>query len=198
MTITLQPQFIRRDSSVPLRMITAGWIVGVAATIFEGAVDNRVLAVLGFTLLAGGLGAASLLATRMWRMIIGSAGGALAALLGYRFAVEDRIIPVMEERVLDLIDRDHLGVVAIGLGVLAIGLGGMLEAVRAQSEPGESPWPVRVLLIAVGTVIALAICELAGVSAVVTILVIIATAAALAAMAWLRGERPPHDFQPSP
>ncbi len=180
-------------------MMFAGWIVAVFSVITVGAVANRAIAIMGFTLLAGGLIAATLQSTRMWRMLIGAAAGAVAVWLGYRFAIEDRILPaVRSEEPLDLVDREHLGAIGVGLGALAIGLGGLLEAMRAQSEPGESPIVVRIILIAIGMFIAGAVCAWAGVSAGISVVVTLATGSALAAMAWLRSERPLADFQPSP
>ena len=86
----------------------------------------------------------------------------------------------------------------MGLGALSIGVGGLLEAMRAQNEPGESPVVVRIALIAIGMFIAGAICAWAGVSAGISVVVTLATGCALAAMAWLRSERPLADFRPSP
>ncbi len=179
-------------------MMFAGWLVAVFCILTVGPVANRAIALMGFTLVAGGLLAATLSSTRMWRMIIGATGGSIAAWFGYRFAIDDRLIPGLRDDPFDLLDSEHLAALGVGLGALAIGLGGMLEAMRAQSEPGESPIVVRIALIAIGMFIAGAICSQAGVSAGISVVVTLATGVALASMAWLRTERPLADFQPSP
>ena len=180
-------------------MMFAGWLVAIFCVLTVGAVANRALAFMGFTLLAGGLLAATLHSTRMWRMLIGATAGAAASWLGYRFAIEDRLLPAVRgDDPLDILTRDYLGAVGVGLGALSIGVGGLLEAMRAQNEPGESPVVVRIALIAIGMFIAGAICAWAGVSAGISVVVTLATGCALAAMAWLRSERPLADFQPSP
>lgn len=197
MTLTFQPQFIKQDSAVPLRMMVGGWAIAAAAIVVVGPVANRAIALMGLTLLAGGLIAMTLLSPRMWRMLLGASAGAVAAWLGYRFAFPDRLLPARDEP-RDLLDREHLAAVAIGLSVLSIGLGGMLEAVRAQAAPGSSPWPVRVLLLAIGMGISWTICSIVDVSSGVKIIVVLATAAGLAALTWLRRERPIDHFTPRP
>jgi len=197
MTITFQPQFIKQDSAVPLRMMVGGWAIAVAAIISVGPVANRFFAFVGVTLLAGGLIALTLTGTRTWRMVLGSSAGGLAAWLGYKFAFPDRLIPAKDDPI-DLIDRNHLAAIALGLAMLAIGLGGMLEAVRAQGSAGSSPWPVRVVLLLVGIFIAAAACAAFEVSAGVTVLVLVATTIGLIALTWLRRERPSSHFVPRP
>jgi hypothetical protein len=198
MTFTFQPQFIKQDSPVPLRMMVVGWIIGVAALLFEDPVESRVGALIGLTLLGFGLIFITLFSARMWRMLIGSGAGAVAAWLGYRFGIDQRLIPILEDEPLDVFDRAVLAPIALGASVLAIGLGGLLEALRAQSEPGHSPIAVRIALILIGAFTAAAVCSLAGVSQMLTIAVVAATALLMAALAWLRRERPVRDFQPSP
>jgi hypothetical protein len=197
MTFSFQPQLIKQDSAVPLRMMAGGWLVGTAAIIFVGSVANRAVAVMGLTLIAGGLIALTLTGPRTWRMVLGASAGALAAWLGYRFAFPDRLIPARDDPG-ELLDAEHFAAVAIGLSVLSIGIGGLLEAVRAQASPGTSHVAVRALLVAIGMFIAGAICSAIGVSTQISILVTLATAAGLIAMAWLRRERPTSDFTPRP
>lgn len=197
MTITFQPQFIKQDSAVPLRMIVGGWAIAVAAIIAVGPVANRVIAFMGVTLLAGGLIALSLTATRSWRMLLGASAGALAAWFGYKFAFPDRIIPAADDP-LDVLDREHLAAIAIGLSVISIGLGGVLEAVRAQAAPGTSPWPIRVLLLVLGMAITMALCSIFSIATAITVLLTIASGIGLAALTWLRRERPATDYVPHP
>lgn len=197
MTFTFQPQFIKQDSAVPLRMMVGGWAIAAAAIVVVGPVTNRFLALAGVTLLTGGLIALTLTGTRMWRMLLGASAGALAAWLGYQFAFPDRILPARDEP-MDLVDREHLAAVAVGLSMLSIGLGGMLEALRAQAGPGSSPWPVRVLLAIIGMTITWAVCSILEVSTGVSIVVTLATAAGLATLTWLRRERPDSHFVPRP
>jgi len=197
MTLTFQPQFIKQDSAVPLRMMVGGWAIGVAAIVVAGPVTNRFIAVVGITLLAGGLVAMTLIASRTWRMVLGASAGAFAAWLGYRFAFPDRIL-VAKDDPLDLLDRDHIAAIATGLSVLAIGIGGLLEALRAQAAPGSSPTPVRVLLVLIGMGIAAAACLTLEVSGAITALVAVATGIGLVALTWLRRERPTSDFIPRP
>lgn len=198
MSISFQPNFIRRDSSVPLRLVAGGTAAGIIATIVEGPVTNRLIAVMAFILLGGGLLALTLIGSRTERMLIGLAAGGLAGWIGYRFAVDDRLIPAVDDGLSTLADRGLVAAIVVGGSVLSIGLGAILEAVRAQAEPGQSPIPVRVLLIAVGVFIAGLICNYSGVSTGISILVMLAAGIALAAMAWLRAERSPEDFQPAP
>ncbi len=198
MSVAFQPHIIRRDSNVPLRMMTIGWIVGIVVILVVGPVDGRVRALAGFTLLAGGLIAATLYSTRTWRMVIGLAGGAAAVWLGYRFAVEDRLRPGLENDPFDLLDRRHVAAILVGSAVLTIGLGGVLEAVRAQSEPGRSPLPIRVLLIALVTAVVAVLLDAVGADTLVVVLFTLATVISLATLTWLRRERPDFDFHPSP
>lgn len=197
MTYTFQPQFIKRDSAVPIRMVVGGWAVAMAAILYDGPVANAVIAMMGITLLAGGLVAMSLYANRMWRMILGATGGAVATLLGYEFAIADRLWPA-RDAIRDILDIEHAVAIVLGLAILSIGLGGMLEAVRAQAAPGKSPIAVRAYLIILGMVIAASLCRLAGVSTGVTVLVLVACGLGLGALAWLRRERPLSDFSPQP
>lgn len=197
MTITFQPQFIKQDSAVPLRMMVGGWAVAVASIVTVGPVANRVIAFMGVTLLTGGLIAMTLTGTRTWRMVLGSAAGGFAAWLGYKFAFPDRILAATDDP-LELIDKNYLAAIALGLSMLAIGFGGMLEAIRAQASAGSSPWPVRVVLLLIGMFIAAAACRALEVSAGVTVLVLIATTIGLIAMTWLRRERPTSHFVPRP
>jgi len=197
MTYTFQPQFIKRDSAVPIRMIVCGWVVAIATILYRNPASNAVIAIMGLTLLAGGLVALTLSADRMWRMVLGATAGALATLLGYRFAIADRLWPA-RSNVREILDLDHFAAIVLGLAVLAIGLGGVLEAVRAQASPGASPVIVRAYLIALGMTIAAALCRVAGVSAGVMVLVLIACGLGLGALAWLRRERPLSDFRPQP
>lgn len=195
MTFSFEPQLIKQDSAVPLRMMVGGWVVGVAAVLFVGPVANTLIALMGFTLVAGGLVALTLIAPRTWRMVLGAAAGAIAAWLGYRFAFPDRLIPAKDDP-FELLDRDHLAAVAVGLSTMSIGIGGLLESIRAQAAPGTSHIAVRVLLVAIGMVIAGAICSILGISSGISIVVTLATAAGLIAMAWLRRERPNSAFVP--
>ncbi len=178
-------------------MVVGGWLAGVVVIFVLGPVTNRLIGLMGISLIAGGLLGLSLRATRMWRMVLGASTGAFAAWLGFRFAFEDRLIPAIGDP-LELADVDILGAIALGLSVLSIGVGGVLEAVQAQAAPGSSPLPVKVFLIAVGLVITAAIASAAGVSTMITILLALAAAAGLAAIAFLRRERPSSDFVPQP
>lgn len=197
MTYTFQPQFIKRDSAVPIRMIAGGWIVGLLAIVAERPVSNFVIAVMGITLLGGGLLALSHRGDRMWRMLLGGTAGALTTWLGFQFAFVDRLLPVRDTP-RDALDLSFLTAVVLGLAVLAIGIGGILEAVRAQAAPGNSPVVVRVYMIALGMAIAGAICATAGLSTRVTVVVLLAIASVLGALAWLRRQRPASDFTPTP
>ena len=198
MSVAFQPHIIRRDSNVPLRMMTIGWIIGVVVVIVVGPVDGRVGALAGLTFLAGGLIGATLYAGRTWRMVFGLIAGTLAVRLGYRFAVDERLRPGLENEPLDLLDREHVAAILLGLAVAAIGGGGILEAIRAQSEPGRSPLPVRILLIVATTVIVGVLLNTVGADGLIVGLFTAATAVSLATLAWLRRERPEYDFQPSP
>ncbi len=197
MTITFQPQFIKQDSAVPLRMMVGGWAVAVASIVTVGPVTNRIIAFIGVTLLTGGLITLTLTGTRTWRMVLGAAAGGFAAWLGYKFAFPDRIIPAADDP-LEWIEREILAAIALGLSMLVIGFGGMLEAVRAQASAGSSPWPVRVVLLLIGGFIAAAACRAFEVSTGVTVLVLIATTIGLIALTWLRRERPTSHFVPRP
>ena len=198
MPLSFQPNLIRRDSSVPIRLIAGGTALGCVATIAEGPVQSRLIAVMAFVLLGGGLLAATLVGSRNERMIVGASAGAIATYLGYRFAIDDRLIPAMDEGADTLLDRDLISAIVVGGSVLAMGVGGLLEALRAQSEPGQAPVPVRIVLVGVGVAIAGTICSVAGVSTGISILAMIASGAALVAIGWLRAERSPNDFQPAP
>lgn len=198
MPLSFQPNLIRRDSSVPIRLIAGGAALGCIVTIAEGPVQSRLIAVMAFVLLGGGLLAATLVGSRNERMIVGASAGAIATFLGYRFAIDERLIPAIDEGGDTLLDKDLISAMLVGASVLAMGVGGLLEALRAQSEPGQAPVPVRIVLVGVGVAIAAAICSLAGVSTGISILAMIAAGAALVAIGWLRAERPPHDFQPAP
>lgn len=195
MTFSFEPQLIKQDSAVPLRMIVGGWVVGAAAVLLVGPVANSLIALMGFTLVAGGLVALTLVAPRAWRMVLGAATGAVAAWLGYQFAFTDRIIPAADDP-LDVFDRDHIAAIGVGLAAMAIGIGGLLESIRAQAGPGKSPIPVRILLVVIGMIIAAATCATLGVSNGISVVVTLATAAGLIAMAWLRNERPTSAFRP--
>ena len=197
MTHSFQPQIIRRDSVVPLRLVAGGWIVGAVVIFTDQPVASRIIALMGITLLAGGVLAVALSGTRMWRMLLGAASGAVTTFLGFRFAFTERLWPARSQ-LTELVSREHLAAIVLGLAVFAIGLGAILEAVRAQSDPGKSPAVVRVILIGIGMFIAASLCSLAGVRASISILVTLAVAAGLAAMAWLRRERPSDWFYPSP
>ena len=195
MTFTFQPQIIKRDSAVPLRMIVGGWIIGVVSILFFGTVSNVVIALMGITLLTGGLFAVGLNQNRTWRMVLGATAGAVALWLGYRFAFADRLFLVRDSP-RSFLETEFLASVALGLGVTSIGLGGLLEAVRAQAAPGRSPLAVRIYLILVGMFIAGVLCTEAGVSSAIAILAIFATGVGLGALACLRRERPQSHFQP--
>ncbi len=178
-------------------MMVGGWLVGVAAVLVVGPVANTIIALMGFTLLAGGLVALTLRGQRMWRMVLGATTGAIATWLGYRFAFSERLIPGRDDP-FELVSTDHLAAIVVGLSVFFIGLGGLLESVRAQASPGTSPLPVRIFLIVVGMVIAGGACAAVGVSTGISALVTLAAAAGLGAMAWFRNERPTSDFVPRP
>ena len=178
-------------------MMVGGWIAGVVMILMIGPVANRLIALMGISLVAGGLVGLHLRANRMYRMVLGASTGAVAAWLGFRFALSDRLLPAVGDP-LELADSDRLGAIALGLAVLSIGLGGVLEAVRAQASPGSSPLPVKVFLIFVGLTITAAIASAAGVSTGITLLLAFAAAAMLSAMAFLRTERPSSDFVPQP
>ena len=197
MTFTFQPQFIKQDSAVPLRMMVGGWAVGVAAIIWVGPVANRFAALVGITLTAGALILLTLTGSRVWRMILGAGAGAFATWLGYHFACPDRLILARDDP-LEYLDREHLAAVAVGLSMLSIGLGGLLESLRAQAAPGSSPIPVRVLLVGIGVGIALAGCSAFGVSTGISIIVAVAAAVGLVVLTWVRRERPNSDFVPQP
>lgn len=198
MSVAFQPHIIRRDSNVPLRMMTIGWIIGAVVVIAVGPVDGRFRALAGLTLLTGGLIGATLYSSRTWRMVFGLTAGTVALWLGYRFAIEERLRPGLENEPLDLLDREHVAAILMGLAVGAIGTGGILEAIRAQSEPGHSPLPIRVLLIVVTTVIVAVFLNTIGADGLVVALFTAATAVSLATLAWIRRERPEFDFHPSP
>ena len=198
MSVAFQPHIIRRDSNVPLRMMTIGWIVGVVVVIIVGPVDGRLRALMGLTFLAGGLIAATLYSSRPLRMLFGLTAGAAAVWLGYRFAIDDRLRPGLEGEPLDLLDRDHVAAILMGLAVATIGLGGILEAVRAQSEPGRSPTPIRVLLIVITTVIVALLLGTAGADTLVVVLFTPTTAVAPATLPRVPPGRPAFDFHPSP
>lgn len=197
MTFTFQPQFIKQDSAVPLRMIVGGWAIGAFAIVVVGPVRNPVIALMGITLIAGGLLVLTLRANRVWRMVLGASAGAVATWLGYHFAFPDRLLAARDDP-FELLDREHLAAIAVGLSVLSIGLGGLLESVRAQSSPGTSPMAVRALLVAIGMFIAGAGCAALNVSTGISILVTLASAAGLVTLTWLRRERPSTDFVPRP
>ena len=195
MNFTFQPQLIKQDSAVPLRMMVGGWVVGVASILLVGTVSNRIIALMGMTLVAGGLVGLSLRGPRTWRMLLGSIAGAIAAWQGFRFAITERLVPGRDDP-LELIGTDQLAATALGLAVLSIGVGGLLEAIRAQAAPGTSPPVVRIVLVLLGMVIAWGACVTLGIAGSIAILVAIATGAGLSAMAWLRNERPSTDFLP--
>jgi len=197
MSFSFEPNLIKRDSVVPIRMMVGGWVLGVAAVLMVGPVANTPIALMGLTLLAGGLVAISLRGDRMWRMLLGTSTGAIAAWIGFRFAVTERLLPARNSP-FDLIDMDLLAAVTVGLSVFSIGLGGVLEAVRAQTMPGSSPTIVRIALICIGMAMTFALTRAAGVSTSIALLATMAAAAGLAAMAWLRNERPAADFVPQP
>lgn len=176
-------------------MMAGGWLVGAAAIFFVGPVENVAIALMGISLIAGGMIGMVLKAERMYRMVIGASAGAFTAWLGFRFAFTERLLPVVSEP-RDLADQDLLVAIALGLAVMFIGIGGVLEAVRAQRDPGTSPLAVRVFLILVGLFITAAIASAAGVSPAVTALLAVSVAVGLTAMAFLRRERPLSDFLP--
>lgn len=175
--------------------MVGGWLVGVTAVVTVGPVANTLIALMGLTLVAGGLVALTLIGPRTWRMVLGATTGAIAAWLGYKFAFPDRLIPAKDDP-FELLDGDHLAAVAIGLAVMSIGLGGLLESIRAQASPGTSHIAVRGALVAIGMFIAGAACATLGVSRGISIVVTVAAAAGLIAMAWLRRERPSSAFTP--
>ena len=175
--------------------MVGGWVVGAASILFVGTVGNKVIAIMGISLVAGGLVALSLRGPRSWRMVLGAAAGAVAALLGYRFALTERLVPGIDDP-LGLIDSDLLAAIALGLAMLSIGLGGILESVRAQAAPGTSPLVFRIVLVLLGMAIAWGTCMTLGISSAIGIIVALATGAGLSAMAWLRNERPSTDFLP--
>ncbi len=197
MSFSFEPQLIKQDSAVPLRMMVGGWVVGVAAVLFVGPVANTLIALMGLTLVAGGLVALSLRGERTWRMLLGATTGAVAAWIGFHFAISERLLPGRNDP-FELLSTDHFAAVALGLGVLSIGLGGILESIRAQAAPGTSPVVVRLLLIVIGMFIAGGACAALGVATNISVVVTLATAAGLAAMAWFRRERPTTDFVPQP
>ncbi len=197
MGFSFEPQLIKRDSAVPLRMIVGGWIAAVVIIIIVGPVANRVIALMGITLASGGMIGLVFRSTRMYRMVLGASTGAFAAWLGFRFAFSERLIPAVSDP-FELVSRDRLGAIVLGLSVLSIGLGGVLEAVRAQHEPGSSPVPIKVFLISVGLLISFGISRAAGVSLGIAMLLSLAAAATLAAIGFLRTERPSTDFVPQP
>ena len=174
-----------------------GWISAVFIIIFVGPVANRLIALMGITLAAGGLIGLSVASTRMYRMALGASTGAFLTWLGFRFALSERLLPAISDP-LELANRDRIGAIALGLAVMAIGSGGVLEAVRAQRFPGSSPVPVKVFLIVVGVVITFAMARAAGVSGVITLLLSLAAGTGLAAMGFLRQPRPSTDFVPQP
>ena len=175
--------------------MAGGWVIGAAVIFFVGPVENRAIALMGISLIGGGLIGLVLRAERMYRMVIGASAGAFTTWLGFRFAFTERLLPVASEP-RDLADQDLLVAIVLGLSVMFIGIGGVLEAIRAQRDPGTSPLAVRVFLILVGLFITAAIATAAGVSQTVTLVLALAVAAGLAAMAFLRRERPLTDFVP--
>ena len=197
MSFSFEPQLIKRDSAIPLRLMVGGWALSVFIILFVGPVANQVIALMGITLAAGGLIGLSLKSTRMYRMVLGASTGAFAAWLGFRFAFSERLLPGISDP-LELVNRDRLGAIALGVGVMSIGVGGVLEAVRAQRSPGSSPIPVKIFLIVVGVLITFGIARTAGVSLLITLLLSIAAGAGLAAMGFFRNERPSTDFVPQP
>ena len=176
-------------------MIAGGWIVGVLSILFVGTVNNVVIALMGITLLAGGLFAVGINKHRTWRMVLGATAGGVALWLGYRFAFVDRLFPARSDPQ-ELIGREQLASVALGLAIVSIGAGGLLEAVRAQAAPGRSPIAIRAYLIIVGMVLAGVLCAEAGVSQMISIIAIFAAGVGLGALAWLRRQRPESDFLP--
>lgn len=176
-------------------MIVGGWIVGILTILVFGPVSNVVIALMGITLLAGGLFAVGLNKDRTSRMILGATAGAIGLWLGYRFAFADRLF-LIRDSPRTFLEVDFLASVALGLAVTMIGAGGLLEAVRAQAAPGRSPVPVRIYLVVVGMFIAGVLCTEAGVSNVIAIVAIFATGVGLGSLAWLRRERPASDFAP--
>jgi len=130
-------------------------------------------------------------------MVFGAATGAVAAWLGYRFAFPDRIVPARDDP-FEVLDREHIAAIGLGLSILSIGLGGLLESIRAQAAPGTSHLAVRILLVIIGMVIAGTLCAEFGVSGGVSAVATVAAGLGLSAMAWLRRERPTSDFVPRP
>jgi len=178
-------------------MIAGGWVVAVLSILAFGTVANVLIALMGITLLAGGLFAINFYNHRTGRMVLGATAGAIGVWLGYRFALADRLF-LVRNNPRDLADVDLLGSIVLGLAVLSIGAGGLLEAVRAQASPGRSPVAVRVYLIAVGMFIVGALCTEAGVASTISIIAVFATGVGLGALAWLRQERPDSIFTPQP
>ena len=176
-------------------MIAGGWIVAILSILAFGTVNNVVIALMGITLLAGGLFAVGLNKNRTWRMVLGATAGAVAFWIGYRFAFADRLFQVRSSP-RSFLETEFLASVALGLAVISIGAGGLLEAVRAQAAPGRSPLPVRIYLILIGMFIAGFLCTEAGVANVVSIIAIFATGVGLGALAWLRRQRPDSHFTP--
>ncbi len=195
MSFSFEPQLIKRDSAVPLRCIVFGWIAAVVVIVAIGPVANKVIAIMGLSLIAGGLVGLCLKAERTYRMVLGASTGAFITWLGFRFALADRLLPATSEP-LELADRDRIGAIVLGLSVLAIGVGGVLEAIRAQRDPGSSPVPVKVFLIAIGLFITAAVSTTAGLSPTLSLVLAVAVAIGLSAMAFLRRERPLSDFAP--
>ena len=178
-------------------MIAGGWIVAILSILAFGTVKNVVIALMGITLLAGGLFAVSLNKDRTWRMVLGATAGAVAFWLGYRFAFADRLFPVRTVP-RELLEVELIGSIILGLAVTSIGAGGLLEAVRAQAAPGRSPVAVRIYLVLVGMFIAGVLCTEAGVSNSIAIVAVFATGVGLGTLAWLRRERPESHFSPQP
>lgn len=178
-------------------MIAAGWIVAILSILAFGTVANVIIALMGVTLLSGGLIAVSLNKDRTWRMVLGATAGAVAFWIGYRFAFADRLFPIRSTP-RELLEVEILGSIALGLAVTSIGAGGLLEAVRAQAAPGRSHIAVRIYLILVGMFIAGVLCTEAGVSNSIAILAVFAAGIGLGTLAWLRRERPESHFSPQP
>lgn len=197
MSFSFEPQLIKQDSAVPLRLMVFGWIAAVFIIIFVGPVANRLIALMGITLAAGGLIGLSIASTRTYRMALGASTGAFLTWLGFRFALSDRLLPAIGDPI-ELANRDRLSAIALGFAVMAIGIGGVLEAVRAQRIPGSSPVPVKILLIVVGIVITFSLGRAAGVSGLITLFLSLAAGTGLAAMGFLREPRPASDFAPHP
>lgn len=170
-------------------------MVGILTILGFGPVSNTLIALMGVTLLAGGLFAVGLNKDRTSRMVLGATAGALGLWLGYRFAFADRLF-LIRDAPRSFLEVDFLASVVLGLAVTSIGAGGLLEAVRAQAAPGRSPVPVRIYLVIVGMFIAGVLCTEAGVSNVISTLAIFASGVGLGSLAWLRRERPASDFTP--